>query len=67
MLPDSRSKRRVLGGSKAGNGAWALAWVDTLMELPGPNEPPSPGVQEREKIWKDVSNNQGVENVTIAS
>jgi chromatin structure-remodeling complex protein RSC7 len=24
----------VLGGTKAGNGAWALAWVDTIMELP---------------------------------
>lgn len=33
-LPDSKDKRRVLGGSKVGNGAWALAWVDTVMELP---------------------------------
>ena len=67
MLPDSRSRRRVLGGSKAGNGAWALAWVDTLMELPGPNDLPSPGVQEREKLWKDVMDSQGVEEVTVVS
>lgn len=37
-LPDSRDKRRVLGGTKAGNGAWALAWVDTVMELPVPED-----------------------------
>jgi chromatin structure-remodeling complex protein RSC7 len=35
-VPDSATKRRVLGGTKTGNGAWALAWVDTIMELPGP-------------------------------
>ena len=33
-LRDSAEKRQVLGGAKAGNGAWALAWVDTVMELP---------------------------------
>ncbi|KAI6102552.1 chromatin remodelling complex Rsc7/Swp82 subunit-domain-containing protein [Pisolithus croceorrhizus] len=27
--------RRVLGGTKVGNGAWALAWVDTCLESPG--------------------------------
>ena len=32
-LPDSLS-RRVLRGTKSGNGAWALAWVDTVLELP---------------------------------
>jgi len=30
---DTTDKRQVLGGTKAGNGAWALAWVDTLMEV----------------------------------
>jgi len=30
--------RRVLGGTKVGNGAWALAWVDTCLELPGPDD-----------------------------
>ncbi|KAG6333448.1 hypothetical protein ID866_5638 [Astraeus odoratus] len=29
---------RVLGGTKVGNGAWALAWVDTWLELPGLRE-----------------------------
>ena len=32
-LPDFLS-RRVLRGTKSGNGAWALAWVDTVLELP---------------------------------
>lgn len=27
-------KRAVVGGTKAGNGAWGLAWVDTVMEAP---------------------------------
>ena len=30
--------RRVLGGTKVGNGAWALAWVDTCLDLPGPKD-----------------------------
>jgi chromatin structure-remodeling complex protein RSC7 len=34
VVPDSREKKQVLGGTKTGNGAWALAWVDTIMELP---------------------------------
>jgi len=37
-MPDSEKKRRVLGGTKTGNGAWALAWVDTLMELATPGD-----------------------------
>jgi len=36
MVEDS-GKKRVLGGTKTGNGAWALAWVDTVMELPAPD------------------------------
>ncbi|KAG5634629.1 hypothetical protein H0H81_001328 [Sphagnurus paluster] len=32
-LPDSNEKKRVLGGTKVGNGAWALAWIDTIMEV----------------------------------
>lgn len=31
--PDPERKRYILGGTKVGNGAWALAWVDTVMEL----------------------------------
>ena len=37
-LRDSAEKRQVLGGTKAGNGAWALAWVDTVMDLPASEE-----------------------------
>jgi chromatin structure-remodeling complex protein RSC7 len=34
-------ERRILGGTKTGNGAWGLAWVDTIMEF-APAEPPGP-------------------------
>ncbi|KZP15821.1 hypothetical protein FIBSPDRAFT_749593 [Athelia psychrophila] len=37
VLPDSL-ERRVLGGTKSGNGGWALAWVDTVLELPSTGE-----------------------------
>ncbi|KAH9934143.1 chromatin remodelling complex Rsc7/Swp82 subunit-domain-containing protein [Fomitopsis serialis] len=30
--------QRVLGGTKAGSQAWGLAWVDTIMETPRPEE-----------------------------
>ncbi|CAL1709920.1 unnamed protein product [Somion occarium] len=33
-------RKPVLGGTKVGNGAWGLAWIDTVMELP--NLPPQP-------------------------
>ena len=28
----------MLGGTKVGGGAWGLAWVDTVMEMPSPRE-----------------------------
>lgn len=34
-------ERRILGGTKTGNGAWGLAWVDTIMEFT-PADPPRP-------------------------
>jgi chromatin structure-remodeling complex protein RSC7 len=42
-------KPKVLGGTKTGNGAWALAWVDTVMELPGSDQA-SPGEIERDML-----------------
>jgi len=33
VMPDSL-QRRILGGTKSGNGTWALAWIDTVLELP---------------------------------
>jgi len=33
VMPDALQPR-ILGGTKSGNGAWALAWVDTVPELP---------------------------------
>ena len=39
-MPDDPSnplKRSLIGGTKVGNGAWGLAWVDTIMEFPQPD------------------------------
>lgn len=52
VMPDSAQKR-VLGGTKTGNGAWALAWVDTVMELPSTDEL-DPGGNEREQLMRSV-------------
>jgi hypothetical protein len=52
-LKDSAEKRQVLGGTKAGNGAWALAWVDTVMELPASEEDHEVGraaAEERKRL-----------------
>ncbi|TFK75645.1 hypothetical protein BDN72DRAFT_757327 [Pluteus cervinus] len=51
VLPDSK---RILGGTHAGNGAWALAWVDTVMELPAHDRPPSPASLERDRLMKEA-------------
>lgn len=43
----------MLGGTKAGNGAWALAWVDTVMEFPGSEEDHDAGraaAEERKRL-----------------
>ena len=58
-VPDSITKRRVLGGTKTGNGAWALAWVDTIMELPGP-ETVDPEAAVREQILRDVDKSEDI-------
>ncbi|KAI0074934.1 hypothetical protein K474DRAFT_1685549 [Panus rudis PR-1116 ss-1] len=41
-VEDERGKKPVLGGTKVGGGAWGLAWIDTVMELPvrPPEDPP---------------------------
>ena len=52
-LRDSAEKRQVLGGTKAGNGAWALAWVDTVMELPaseGDHDAGRAAAEERRRL-----------------
>ena len=52
-MKDSAEKRQVLGGTKAGNGAWALAWVDTVMELPASKEDHDAGraaAEERRRL-----------------
>ncbi|CCL99390.1 uncharacterized protein FIBRA_01408 [Fibroporia radiculosa] len=32
-VPDDQNRRQVIGGAKVGGGAWALAWIDSVMEL----------------------------------
>lgn len=52
-MKDTTEKRQVLGGTKAGNGAWALAWVDTVMEFPGSEEDHDAGraaAEERKRL-----------------
>ncbi|KAJ7704405.1 chromatin remodelling complex Rsc7/Swp82 subunit-domain-containing protein [Mycena rosella] len=54
IVPDSDEKKSVLGGTKVGNGAWALAWVDTVMEVPRPGELDRPEVEEKTRLWKEA-------------
>ncbi|KAJ3506371.1 hypothetical protein NLJ89_g6908 [Agrocybe chaxingu] len=54
VLPDSASKH-VIGGTKVGNGAWAIAWVDTIMEFPDEKVlAVSPEVQVRERLLREA-------------
>jgi chromatin structure-remodeling complex protein RSC7 len=49
----------VLGGAKAGNGAWALAWVDTIMEVPASEEDDAIGraaAEERQRLLQLAAN-----------
>lgn len=58
-LKDSAEKRQVLGGAKAGNGAWALAWVDTIMEVPASEEDDAIGhatAEERQRLLRLAAN-----------
>ncbi|KAF7366713.1 hypothetical protein MSAN_00929400 [Mycena sanguinolenta] len=54
LLPDADGTRSVLGGTKVGNGAWAVAWMDTIMEVPKPGELERPEVEERNRMWKEA-------------
>jgi chromatin structure-remodeling complex protein RSC7 len=46
-------QQKMLRGTKAGNGAWALAWVDTHIELPTPEEA-DPYARTRAEILEAV-------------
>ncbi|KAF7440033.1 hypothetical protein PC9H_000374 [Pleurotus ostreatus] len=51
-MPESTDKPRVLGGSKMGNAAWAIAYVDTVME---PRRPSEDGErQARESLMNSI-------------
>lgn len=52
-LPDPDGKRSVLGGTKVGNGAWAVAWVDTIMEVK-PGELEGLEVEEKKRMLKEA-------------
>ncbi|THH03287.1 hypothetical protein EW145_g6376 [Phellinidium pouzarii] len=54
IVPDSSDEHRVLGGTKVGNGAWALAWVDTVMELPDSNADSDEQTQARKALLQSV-------------
>ncbi|KAJ7164887.1 chromatin remodelling complex Rsc7/Swp82 subunit-domain-containing protein [Mycena filopes] len=53
-LPDDDVKRAVLGGTKVGNGAWGVAWVDTIMEVRSPEETERPVAEEKMRLWKEA-------------
>ncbi|KAJ6613593.1 chromatin remodelling complex Rsc7/Swp82 subunit-domain-containing protein [Mycena sp. CBHHK59/15] len=53
-LPDSDVKKAVLGGTKVGNGGWAIAWIDTIMEVPSLEALQRPEVEEKTRLWKEA-------------
>ena len=67
-LPDEEGafgKRRILGGTKAGNGAWALAWVDTVMELPSDEKDEQ--AEARRKLWERATSDMSKSVKSAAS
>ncbi|CAK5267548.1 unnamed protein product [Mycena citricolor] len=52
-MPDSAEKA-VLGGTKSGNGAWAIAWIDTVMDVRIQEELERSEADEKMNIWKDT-------------
>jgi chromatin structure-remodeling complex protein RSC7 len=54
VMPNSL-ERRVLGGTKSGNGAWALAWVDTVLEVPSTEEMEKQSAQDRVILMSSVA------------
>ncbi|KAF5392878.1 hypothetical protein D9757_000856 [Collybiopsis confluens] len=48
-----RPDRGVLGGTKTGGGAWGLAYVDTLIELPPLPLRASRGQSDYDPIWEE--------------
>lgn len=54
--PVREPKKYVLGGTKAGNGAWGLAWVDVIMETAtAPDEENAAAAMERERLWREAT------------
>jgi len=48
----SNPKGRLLGGTKTGNGAWGLAWIDTVMESASER---GKDFEQRERILREVN------------
>jgi chromatin structure-remodeling complex protein RSC7 len=53
-------QRRILGGTKSGNGAWALAWVDTVLNFPSTEEMEQKSAEDRDVLMRSVSAQAGV-------
>ncbi|KAJ7625089.1 chromatin remodelling complex Rsc7/Swp82 subunit-domain-containing protein [Mycena polygramma] len=53
-LPDPDGKNSILGGTKVGNGAWAVARVDTIMEVRSPEDMARPQVEANTRLWKEA-------------
>ena len=52
----SNPKGRLLGGTKTGNGAWGLAWIDTVMESSEVSASERGGdFEQRERILREVN------------
>ncbi|KAK7042462.1 chromatin remodelling complex Rsc7/Swp82 subunit-domain-containing protein [Favolaschia claudopus] len=51
MVPDPDGRASVLGGTKVGNGAWAVAWVDTIMK----SEADGPDIAEKDRLWREAA------------
>ncbi|KAJ7721018.1 chromatin remodelling complex Rsc7/Swp82 subunit-domain-containing protein [Mycena metata] len=54
QVPDDDLKKSVLGGTKVGNGAWGVAWLDTIMEVRSPEEMERPAVEEKMRLLKEA-------------
>jgi len=59
----NKQKGRLLGGTKVGNGAWGLAWVDTIMESSSTSAREE--LQQRERILREVSSGHTIQETEM--
>lgn len=63
---NQKEKHRILGGTKAGNGAWALAWVDTIMEPPA-RDMDDEHAKARQRLLQTTSSDSPADELGILS